>query len=91
MDMSFLENEALKDMLPEKVQVMKELAEAAKGKSLKDTAPLIMKANQKLQSMNLSFTKEETSILLEVLTKDMSPQEKAKVEMMQKIVRDHKK
>lgn len=91
MDMSFLNNETLKNMAPEKVQVMKELAEAATGKSLKETAPLIMKANQKLQSMNMSFTKEETTVLLEVLTKDMSPQEKAKVEMMKKIVQDHKK
>lgn len=90
MDMSFFENETLKKMNPEKIEIMKELAEAAEGKDLKETAPLIMRANQKLNAKNMSFTKEETTVLLDLLTRNMSPAEKAKVEMMKKIVKDKK-
>lgn len=91
MDMSFLNHKVLKNMEPEKIQIMKELEQAAKGKQLKDTAPLIMSANQKLKDKNMSFSAEETAILIEFLTDDMSPEEKAKVEMMKKVVMTRKK
>lgn len=83
----FDQYDIFKTMNPIKVQVMKELAESMKGKQMKDAAPLLMAASSKLNSNNLSFTPEEASVLMEILTKDMSPQEKARVEMMKNIVR----
>ena len=41
---------------------------------------------QIMKEHNLSFTPEESSLLIEILTKDMSPQEKEKVEMMKNII-----
>ena len=76
-------------MDPVKIQVMKELAEQMEGKALKDAAPAIMAASNKLKQQGKSFTPEETSVLLEILTKDMSPQEKARVEMMKQVVKKH--
>lgn len=76
-----------KTMHPIKIQIMKELLENMQGKNMKDAAPLLMKAMSQLKSHNMSFTPEETRILLEILTKDMSPQEKAKVEMMKNVVK----
>lgn len=83
----FEQYDIFKTMNPIKVQVMKELAENMKGKQMKDAAPLLMAASSKLKSHNLSFSPEEAAVLMEILTKDMSPQEKAKVEMMKNIVR----
>lgn len=83
----FEQYDIFKTMNPIKIQVMKELAENMKGKQMKDAAPLLIAASNKLKSNNLSFTAEEASVLMEILTKDMSPQEKAKVEMMKNIVR----
>lgn len=83
----FDQYDIFKTMHPVKIQVMKELAENMKGKQMKEAAPLLMAASSKLKSHNLSFTPEEASVLMEILTKDMSPQEKAKVEMMKNIVR----
>lgn len=83
----FEQYDIFKTMNPIKVQVMKELADNMQGKEMKDAAPLLMAASSKLKAHNLSFTPEETSVLLEILTKDMSPQEKAKVEMMKNVVR----
>lgn len=83
----FDQHDIFKTMNPIKVQVMKELAENMKGKQMKDAAPLLMAASNKLKNNNLSFTPEEAGVLMEILTKDMSPQEKARVEMMKNIVR----
>lgn len=83
----FEQYEIFKTMHPVKIQVMKELVESMQGKNMKDAAPLLMSATSKLKSHNLSFTPEETTVLLEILTKDMSPQEKARVEMMKNVVK----
>lgn len=83
----FEQREIFKTMHPVKLQVMKELVEGMEGKNMKDAAPLLMSATSKLKSHNMSFTPQETTILLEILTKDMSPQDKAKVEMMKNVVK----
>ena len=82
----FDEYDIFKTMHPVKLQVMKELAENMQGKSMKDAAPLLMAATTKLKNHNLSFSPEESKVLLEILTRNMSPQEKAKVEMMKNVV-----
>ena len=79
-------NEPLCTWLEEEIG-MKELAEQMEGKALKDAAPVIMAASNKLKQQGKSFTPEETALLLEILTKDMTPQEKAKVEMMKSMMR----
>ena len=83
----FEQYDIFKTMHPVKIEVMKELAENMTGKELKDAAPLLMAATKKLKQHNQSFTQEEIRVLLEILTKDMNPQEKAKVEMMKNLIR----
>ncbi len=80
-----------KNMHPKKLQVMKDLADEMEGKNIKDAAPMLMKAASELKRHDLSFSPEETAILLQILTKDMSPQDKAKVEMMQRVVKEQSK
>ncbi len=83
----FEENAIFKNMHPVKIKVMKELAQKMEGRSMKDAAPLLMEAVNELQRNNLSFTPQESAMLIEILSKDMSPQEKARVEMMKNIMR----
>lgn len=83
----FEEYDIFKTMHPVKLQVMKELVENMQGKQTKEAAPYLMAAMSKLKAHNLSFSPEEVKILMEILTKDMTPQEKAKVEMMKEVVR----
>ena len=82
MDLSFLDHPALKGMHNKKRDIMIQLAKDMEGKSMKQAAPYLMKANQQLRNQKLSFTKEETAIIMELLTKDMSPAEKQKVDIM---------
>lgn len=80
-----------KTMHPVKIQIMKELVEKMQGKQMKEAAPFLMMATRQLKENHLSFTPEETKVLLEILTKDMSPQEKAKVDKMKNIVKNNRK
>ncbi len=82
------QEDIFKNMHPVKAQVIRELEEKANGKDMKSLVPLIMEAMQKLNSHNLSFSQQEVSVLLEILTKDMSPAEKQKVEMMKRVVKN---
>lgn len=83
----FEQYDIFKTMHPVKLQIMKELADNMKGKSMREAAPQLMAAMNKLKVHNLSFTQEETKILMEILTKDMSSQEREKVEMMKKMIK----
>ena len=71
-----------------KVQIIRELEKKAAGKGMKSMMPLIMEAMQKLKANNLSFSQEEVSVLLEIMTKDMSSEEKQRVEMMKQVVKN---
>lgn len=81
-------NDVFKNMHPVKLQIIQELEAKSKGKDMKSTAPLLMDAMQKLKAHNLSFSQEEVSVLMEVLTKDMSKEEKQRVEMMKQVVKN---
>ena len=82
----FEQYDIFKTMHPIKIQIMKELVQNMQGKQMKEAAPLLIAAASRLKNHNLSFTPEESSLLIEILTKDMSPQEKEKVEMMKNII-----
>lgn len=84
------QEDIFRNMHPVKVQIIRELEAKASGnrKDMKSLVPLVMEAMQKLKAHNLSFSQQEVSVLLEILTKDMSPAEKQKVEMMKRVVRN---
>lgn len=86
MDFSFLNHESLKNMNPKKVQILKELAEKTEGKADKEIAALLLETMKKMQKENLTFTKEESAVMMEILTRNMSPAERAKVDMMKKMM-----
>ena len=83
----FEQYDIFKTMHPVKVEVMKELSDNMKGKSMKDAAPLLMTAMNKLKSHNLSFTQEETKVLMEIMTKGMSQQDMSRVEMVKQMIK----
>ena len=74
-------------MDPRKVQILQELAQTTKGKDMKSMAPLLAKATKKMREENLQFTAKESELMMDILTQNMSPQEKQKAEMMKKIMK----
>jgi hypothetical protein len=81
-DVSWINHPAMKNIDAKKLAVLVELMNEAEGKPLDKSLPILMKANAKLKSMDLSFDKDETNLILEILTKDMSPAEKQKFASM---------
>ncbi len=87
---SWMNHPAMKNIDARKLTILMELANEAEGKSPDKALPLLVKANAKLKSMNLTFTKEENDLLVDILTKDMSAADKQKVEMIRKMSKSMK-
>lgn len=81
---------AIQTMHPVKLQVLNELAENASGKPLPQTVPYLLKAQNTLKEANLSFSEEESALLIEILTADMTPQEKQQVERLKTLLKQQK-
>ena len=86
----WLNNPKLKNMHPLKIQIITELAQNTVDKSLIQSAPYLLKAQQSLKSAGLSFSYEESALLMEILTKDMSIEEKQQVERIKTIMNQHR-
>lgn len=66
----------------EKLIILQNIENKLKTLSPEMALPYIMRANSELASKNIIFSKEEMNILFEALTKDMSPSDKSKFEIL---------
>lgn len=73
----------LRSISPAKLKIILDLMEASKGKSTDSILPLFMQAQQNMQKQGLSFSSEESSLILDMLKADLSPAEARKVDRMQ--------
>ena len=89
-DTSWTNNPKLKNIDPHKMMILMELMKEAEGKPMDKLVPLLINTNKKLQQQNLTFTKEESDVMIEILTKNMTPKEKAQFEMMKKMMANKK-
>lgn len=85
-DTSWSSNPKMNNIDPRKLAILLEVMKEAEGKSMDKLIPLIMNTNKKLQEQDLSFTKDESDMMIEILTKNMSPKEKMQFEMIKKIM-----
>lgn len=90
-DTSWINHPSIKNIDPRKLAVLVDLVNEAEGKPLDKSLPVLLKARAKLSTLGLSFTNEETSLILDILSKDMSPAEKIKFENMKKIIESNLK
>ncbi len=90
-DSSQHNNTRMKNIDPRKLAILIELMKEAEGKSMDKLLPLIMNTNKKLQDQDLSFTKDESELMIEILTKNMSSKDKAQFEMLRKLMVNRKK
>lgn len=85
-DLNWMNHPAMKDIDARKLAIIVEFVNAAEGKSGTAAIPVLMQTMKKIQEQELSFTPEETDLLMTILTKDMNPAEKARFEQMKLIV-----
>jgi hypothetical protein len=90
-DNSFNSNPKMKNIDPRKLAILLEVMKEAEGKPMDKLLPLMMNTNKKLQEQNLSFSKDESDMLVDILSKNLSPKEKAQFEMLKKMMPMYKK
>ena len=72
----------LKTMHPAKVKIMSDFIDTVSGKPAAQALPALISAKNQLSSLGLSFSKEETELLLDALSDSLSPEQKAKLDAM---------
>lgn len=85
-DMSWIHNPELKNLSPRKMELVTKLVEESQGKSLSQAIPILMGIQKTLQAEGLSFTDEESALIMDILTRDMTLKEKQQVESMKQML-----
>lgn len=81
-NIDFTQNPRLKNIDPLKLKIINEIQRKSKNRSIEELLPEIMKINQELNRRNMSFSKEETAVLLDVIEENLSPEEKQRFAML---------
>jgi hypothetical protein len=89
-DTSWTNNPKLNNVDPRKLTILLELVKEAEGKPMDKLLPLLMNTNKRLQQQNMTFTKDESDLMIEIITKNMSPKEKQQFEMIKKLMANRK-
>ncbi len=85
-DLDWINHPAMKNIDVRKLAVLVDLANEAEGKPADKVFPILIKANTKMKALGLNFTTDETNLIVEILTKDMSPADKQKLELIKKMI-----
>ncbi|MBE5929046.1 MAG: hypothetical protein E7267_06725 [Lachnospiraceae bacterium] len=83
---SWMDHPAYTDMNPAKKLIIEELISKTAGKGINETANLIMTTMTLMRNNNVSFTKEEADLLINVMMRDMNDSEKAKLNLMKSMI-----
>jgi len=78
-------NPLLKDINPQKLQILGEVLSQAGNKSTNELLPYFMAASPKASSMGVAFSNSETDLIIDILTQNMSDAEKARVNSIRKL------
>lgn len=79
-DESWMNNPALGDIDPGKLQMLSAMAEQMKGKKQNEMLPFLMSLMSQPQSESLSFQSSEADAIIQVLKMGKTPQEIARIE-----------
>lgn len=80
------QNPKLRNIHPMKIRIINEIREQSKYQSMEEMLPQIMQINQELKRRNMSFTQEESSLLMDALAESMSPAERQKIQMIKSMM-----
>lgn len=94
MNLSVLTNHPIyQKMQPEKQKLLQECVRLTGGDSHSEGVnfdkilPIMLAMHQKMKKQGVNFTAEERDVLIDVLSAELSPSERARMEMMKKMMR----
>ena len=85
-DTSWTNNPKIKNIDPRKLTILFELMKESEGKPMDQLVPLIISTNKKLHDQDLTFSKDESDLMIDILSKNMTPKEKMQFEMIKKMM-----
>ena len=92
MDFDFLNNNAnFANISPEKINFLMNFAAQNKTGNAQDMSNMIMGAVNNAKQEGISFTPNETDLIVEVLKQNMSPEEQRKADQILMLMRSMKK
>lgn len=77
-----LNNPQLKNVSPEKLQFLMEMANKEKGVSTKDMVAALMATSSMAKNKGVGFNSSETDLIVEVLKQNMNENDKKKADMI---------
>lgn len=85
-EFNFNNDPALKNMHPMKLKIMADFIHTAEGKPIAQALPALLSAKQQLTALGLSFTPEETSLLMDSISNNLSPENKLKLDAIKAFI-----
>lgn len=82
----FTSTSEFQNLHPLKQQIIQEMVQNSNNIPIEMMLPKIMNINGELKKRGLSFTKEESHLLIEILKESLSPAERQKVDMLMKFL-----
>lgn len=76
-----------RNIAPQKLILLTQLSGQANIKSKEELIPFFLTASSKAKSMGISFTDQETDIILSVITSHMTASEQAKIETIKTLAK----
>lgn len=89
-DTSWMNNPNLKNIDPAKLQMLMSMSEQTAGKSQNEMLPFLMSAATQSKEKGMTFSPDETDMIIEVLKMGKSQEEIAKIDkirMMMKLLK----
>lgn len=83
---NWINHPAMKNIDARKLAILVDLANEAEGLSSDKALPLLIKTNAKMKALGLTFTPTESELLVEILSQDMSPADKQKLEVLKRMI-----
>lgn len=91
----WMNHPAMKNISPEKLELIKMAAERTSGKSGKDLAPVMLALITGANKKGIRFSRDEVSLILEILKEGKSKEEQEQIDktikMTSSIFRNHQK
>ena len=66
---------------PKKAALLNNFANLAQGKSIEEILPLLLAVSNKAKKEGISFTTGETNAIIDILRRDMSPEQQSKLDL----------
>ena len=91
MNTNWKQDPRLKKMEPKKLQILTEFARQVETAPKNQLLTTLLTLNMKAQEQGVSFSNDETELLVSIMSQEMSPAEKKRVEMLRMASRNFSK